>query len=114
MAGFTIDIANALVNLWGAWRKDREFQAWLRLVLSTVYSGIIAMLVATGGALTSGTRTSVAIGIGLTAAGLAIFGVLLKQPEGRTLLLSLPTSVVQQYQDQVNKGTSTIEPAVKK
>ncbi len=114
MAGFTIDIANALVNLWGVWKKDKEFQAWLRLVLSTVYSGVIAMLVATGGALTSGTRTSVAVGIGLTAAGLAIFGVLLKQPEGRSLLLSLPTSVVEQYQDQVAKGTSTIEPAVKK
>ncbi len=106
---FTIDIANALVNLWSAWRKDKEFQAWIRLILSTGYSGVIAFLGIDGAVLLSGAHWLTALGSGLLAAASAITGVLLRSPQGKKLMLSLPEPVVEEVQKAQGQVTINTE-----
>lgn len=104
-----LDIGNLLVNLWKTWKEDREFQAWVKMVMSTVYSGVIAFLGTMGAKLVSGSPTAISLGYGMVAAASAILGVMLISPQARSLILKLPTPVVSQYQQDANAGMSTIE-----
>lgn len=103
------DLGNLLVNLWKVWREDREFQAWVRLVLSTIYSGVVAFLGVDGAALVAGVFWLKALGMGLVATAVAISGILLRSPQGKSLMLSLPPSVVAEVQQAQEAGQVTIE-----
>lgn len=94
-----LDLGNTLVNLWSAWHKDREFQAWVKLVLSTIYSGFLGMFGSWGAALISGKAAWVAFGYGLCGSTVGVLTVLLRSPQSRGLIISSPTEVVKQYQD---------------
>ena len=92
------DLGNLLVNLWKTWKEDREFQAWVKLVLSTIYSGFLGLTGAWGTALVSGSRSWVAFGYGLLGCGSSVLMVLLKSKQAHGLLISAPQTVVKQYQ----------------
>jgi hypothetical protein len=111
MIGF--DLGTSLVDLWGVWKKDKEFQAWIRLILSTVYSAIIAFLGVDGAVLVAGQHWLVAMGSGFVAASVSITGILLRDPQGKKLMLSLPEPVVAQVQIAENKGQVTINTEAK-
>lgn len=103
-----VDLGSALVNLWGVWKRDREFQAWIRLIVSTAYSGVIAFLGTDGALLVAGVFWLKALGSGMVAASVAITGVLLRSPQGKSLVLSLPPAVVEEVQKAQDKGQVTI------
>lgn len=94
------DLGNLLVNLWKTWKQDREWQAWLRLILSITFSGIIALTGVTGEQLAAGTVWLVSLGYGLVAASISMTTVLLTSPQGRSLVTSLPQSVIRDYQEK--------------
>jgi hypothetical protein len=78
--------------------------------MSTIYSGVIAFLGTDGAALILGVFWMKAMGSGMVAAAVAITSVLLRAPQGKSLMLSLPGSVVKDVQDAEGKGQVTIEP----
>ena len=95
-----LDLGNTLVNLWMAWRKDKEFQEWVKLVLSTAYSAFLGLFGSWGTALIAGSKPWIAFGYGLCGATVSVLTVLLRSPQARGLLISAPQSVVKQYQDE--------------
>lgn len=103
-----LDFGAVLVNLWKFWKQDQELQAWIKLGLSTFYSGFIAFTGVCGAGLSAGGRWSVSIGSGLLACSVAVLAVLLRSPQARSLMLSVPQSVIEKYQDA--QGQTTIEP----
>ena len=105
------DLGNMLVNLWAAWRKDKEFQDWIRLLLSCHFSGFIAFTGAWGGALMVGKAPWFAFGSGLVACAVAIFTVLLRMKQGRSLMIVVPTQVEQSYE---SAGQTVVNPVEKK
>lgn len=92
------DLGNLLVNLWKTWREDREWQAWLKLILSTIYSGVLGLMGAWGAALIAHAMPWVAFGSGLLGCAASILSCLLSSPQARSLVLSVPQGVVKQYQ----------------
>jgi hypothetical protein len=104
-----LDLGAALVNLWKAWKEDREFQAWIKLVMSTVYSAVIAFLGTDGLCLVAGMHWLLALGSAMVATAVSIAGVLLRAPQGRSLILSIPMPVTKAIQDAENSGQVTIE-----
>lgn len=104
----SLNIGMALVNLWKEWKVDKEWQAWLKLVLSTGYSAVIAFLGTDGIMLMAGVHWLTALGTAMLATAVSIVGVLLRQPQGRSLMLSLPANVVAEYQKAENSGEVTI------
>jgi uncharacterized membrane protein len=108
-----LDLGAMLVNLWITWKKDREFQAWVRLVISTIYSGIIAFLGTDGALLIAHVNWLVALGSGMVAAATSISGILLRSPQGKSLMLSLPREVVTDIQKSQNDGEVTINTGAK-
>lgn len=96
--GLVLDLPGALVKLYQVIRQDRELADWVRLVLSTVYSGLIGTLGVTGILLTQHTGASVAIGTGLISGAVCVLTVLLRMPQGRGLLIAMPTDVEHQYE----------------
>lgn len=105
----TFDLGNVLVNLWSSWKRDKEWQAWLRLILSTIYSGVIAFLGTDGLALVAGAHWLVALGSGMIAAAASVTGVLLSTQQGRSISLSLPRAVVTEVQKEQNDGQVNIQ-----
>jgi hypothetical protein len=102
--GLVFDLPGALVQLYGVIKKDQQLAAflgritdWVKLILSCVFSGLIALLGAWGAALLSHSTPWVAFGYGLGGSAVAIFTVLLRMPQGRSLMLAVPKSTVEQY-----------------
>lgn len=95
LAALIPGIGDIFVNLWSAWRKDRELQAWIRLGLSTFYSGLISFLTTTGFQLIHHIPWPIAIGMGLVVSAGAIFTVLTVSPQGRSLVIKLPAPVAE-------------------
>jgi hypothetical protein len=106
----TFDIGNLLVNLWKVWKEDREFQNWVKLGLSCGFSGFIALTGTWGGALVAHSQPWVAFGLGLCACAVAVFTVLVRMPQGKSLLIAVPSEVAKQYA----AAGQTIEEPVKK
>lgn len=106
------DVANALVNLWGTWKKDRELQAWMRLFISTFYSGFISLCGTMGLALIAKTGFMVSLGIGMVSCSVSVLSVMLRLPQGRSLMLSINQEVVKEYQKPEGE-TVIIGPDVK-
>lgn len=106
-----LDLGDVLVNLWKAWKQDRELQAWIRLLLSTAYSGFIALAGVWGGALAAGKPMVPSFGLGLLASSVAVLGVLLRDPRARSLLLSVPAPVIKEFQE--TQGQTFIGPEKK-
>lgn len=92
------DVGNVLVNVWKVWKEDREFQAWVKMVMSTVYSGFIAFTGTTGIALVAKTSPWVAVGSGLIACAVSVFSVMLRYPQAKSLMISVPGEVEKQYE----------------
>ena len=93
------DLPGAAVQLYNVIRKDRELADWIRLVLSCIFSGIVALTGAWGGALVAHTQPWVAFGVGLVACSVSIMSVLLRMRQGRSLMISVPSQVEKQYED---------------
>jgi hypothetical protein len=104
----SLNLAMALVNLWREWKVDREWQAWLKLIVSTVYSAVIAFLGTDGICLLAGMHWLTALGSAMLATAVSIVGVVLRVPQGRSLILSLPPNVVAEYQKAEQAGETTI------
>lgn len=92
------DLGSMLVNLYGTIRKDRELQDWFRLILSSVFSGFIAFTGTWGAVLMAGKPAWFAFGSGLCACSTAVFTIMLRMKQGRSLMIAAPGSVVEQYQ----------------
>jgi hypothetical protein len=105
---FTIDVAGALVKLYTTLKRDKELMNWLNLFISTFYSGLIAFLGIDGAMLIAGKTALLAKGYGLVSAATAILGVVLRSPQGRSMVLSLPQKAVVDYQEAVKEGQVTI------
>lgn len=102
------DVGNVLVNLWKIWKEDREWQAWIRLILSTIYSAIISFSFATGTAILSGKSGLLATGYGLLGLATGISATLLRSPQTRGMVFSLPTGAVDKNATAPNsQGTFT-------
>jgi hypothetical protein len=108
---FIIDLPGAAVKLYSVIRSDRELQDWLKLILSSVFSGVIALTGIWGGALVIHTAPWIAFGMGLCAGAVAVFTVLMRMPQGRSLMVVVPTQVEQQYEAA---GQTVEEPVTKK
>lgn len=106
-----LDLGNVLVNLYKFWKQDAETQAWVKLLLSTGFSAFIALTGATGSALVAKQPAPIAVGMGLIACAVSVLSVLLRAPQGRSLMLSVPQGVVKQY--QAPEGQTIIEPTKK-
>jgi len=104
----SLNLGMALVNLWKEWKVDREWQAWLKLIVSTVYSAVIAFLGTEGIMLMAGVAWGKALGTAMLATAVSIVGVTLRVPQGRSLMLSLPPDVVAEYQKAEQSGEVTI------
>jgi hypothetical protein len=108
---FILDLPGAAVKLYQVIRADRELQDWLRLIFSCGFSGFIALTGTWGGALVAHSQPWVAFGLGLCACAVAVFTVLLRMPQGRSLMIAVPSSVAQQ---QIEAGQTIEEPVAKK
>lgn len=93
----SLDLANALTNLYLGLRRDKELMAWLGLILSCWFSGWVAFAGVTGGMLASGQGVWVSVGGGLSANATVVLGVLLRSKQARTLLLTVPARVIEEY-----------------
>ena len=93
------DVAGALVKLYQVIRQDRELQAWIKLILSTFYAGLLGLLGGWGGALLAGKAAWWAFGAGLMSSATGVFTVLLRSPQARSLWIVAPQSVVSKYQE---------------
>lgn len=105
------DVAGALVSLYGVIRKDHELQDWLRLILSSVFSGFIALTGVWGAALVAHVTPWPAFGSGLCACATAVLTILLRMKQGRSLMIAMPNEVEKQYEAA---GQSIVEPVDKK
>lgn len=94
------DLGNVLVNLYEAWKQDRELQAWIKLGLSSFYSAYLGLTGAWGAALVVHQSPWAAFGMGLMGSAVSTLTVLLNSPQARSLILSSPQSIVTQYQAQ--------------
>ena len=108
---FILDLPGAAVSLYSAIRSDRELQDWLRLILSSAFSGVIAMTGTWGGMLMTHSQPWIAFGGGLCAFAVAVFTVLMRMPQGRSLMVAVPTQVEKQYEAA---GQTIEEPVTKK
>ena len=95
---FNLDLAGAAVTLYKTIREDRELQDWLRLILSCVFSGFVALTGTWGSLLVSHQGPWMAFGGGLCACAVAVLTVLLRMKQGRSLMIAAPSSVVVEYQ----------------
>ena len=102
------DLPGAAVSLYRVIRTDRELADWVRLVLSCVFSGFIALTGSWGIALVAHVTPWVAFGTGLIACAVSVFSVLLRMKQGRTLMISVPGDVEKQYED-VNQSVTEPE-----
>lgn len=93
-----LDLGDILVNLYKVWKQDRELQAWIKLGLSTFYSGFLGFTGAWGSALVAHVNPWVAFGAGLLGCSTSVLSCLLVSPQARSLILSVPQDVVKQYQ----------------
>lgn len=92
------DLPGAAVSLYKVIRTDRELADWVRLILSSVFSGFIALTGTWGIALIAHSNPWVAFGSGLIACAVSVFSVVLRMKQGRTLLISVPGEVEKQYE----------------
>lgn len=92
------DLPGAAVALYKAIRQDRELQDWLRLVLSCGFSGFIALTGTWGALLLAHDPAWYSFGGGLGACAVAVFTVLLRMKQGRSLMVVAPTATVKQYE----------------
>lgn len=104
------DLGNLLVNLWKAWKEDRELQDWIRLFLSCGFSGFLGLTGTWGALLMAHEPAWYAFGGGLCACAVSVLTVLLRMKQGRALMVAAPTSVVQTYQ---KTNETVIEPEAK-
>lgn len=95
---FPLDLGNALANLYTTLRRDKELLAWLALFMCCFFSAWISGAGVMGGMLMADKPLLMAVGGGLSASAASVMGVLLRHPQGRKLLLSVPQSVVEKYQ----------------
>jgi len=87
-----------------------EVQNWIRLLLSVFFSAFISFLGPCGFLLVAGKPWSVAVGYGMIFTSVCVFSLLLRSPQGRTLMLVVPQSVTKAYQEGVDgQGTTVIE-----
>lgn len=105
----SLDLPGALVKLYTTIKRDAELMAWLGLFLSCFFSAWVARWGAEGAMLLAGQSELMARGGGLVAGATSVLGVLLRSPQARTLLLSLPQDVVRKYQE--TQGGTIIGPA---
>ena len=99
------NLAGTLSQLYITMRKDAELQAWLRLFVSLVVSGVVSFSGMTGLALMAGKGGADAIGVGLFSLAAAWFGVCSISPQGRYLIQSLPKGFVEQIQEHPDQVT---------
>ena len=96
--GLVLDLPGAAVKLYQVIRQDRELADWIRLVLSTVYSGAIGTLGTIGIMLVSHASWPVSIGTGLIAGTVSVVTVLLRMKQGRSLMIAMPSDVEKAYE----------------
>ena len=99
---FTLDLANLGVGLYRVWKEDRELQAWIKLVLSLAFSGVISFLGVSGQQLYATHVWAVSVGAGFIASATSMLSVLLASPQGRSLVTSVPQSIIKDYQGGPN------------
>lgn len=92
------DLPGAAVQLYKVVRQDRELADWVRLVLSSIFSGVIALMGAWGGALVAHVVPWVAFGTGLVAAAVSVLTVVLRMKQGKSLFISIPGDVEHEYE----------------
>jgi hypothetical protein len=92
------DLPGAAVSLYKVIRQDRELADWVRLILSSVFSGFIALTGAWGIALVAHTQPWSAFGTGLIACAVSVMTVVLRMKQGRSLMISVPGEVEKQYE----------------
>ena len=92
------DLPGAAVSLYKVIRTDRELADWVRLILSSIFSGFIALTGTWGIGLVAHQLPWVAFGEGLIACAVSVFSVVLRMKQGRTLLISIPGDVEKQYE----------------
>ena len=92
------DLPGAAVQLYKVVRQDRELADWVRLVLSSIFSGVIALMGAWGGALVAHVAPWVAFGTGLVAAAVSVLTVVLRMKQGKSLFISIPGDVEREYE----------------
>jgi len=105
-----LDLGSAAVLLYKTVRQDRELADWVRLILSSVFSGFIALTGTWGIGLVAHQLPWVAFGEGLIACAVSVFSVVLRMKQGRTLLISIPSDVEKQYEIE---NQSVSEPEAK-
>jgi hypothetical protein len=92
------DLPGAAVSLYKVIRQDRELADWVRLVLSTIFSGFIALTGTWGIGLVAHQLPWIAFGEGLIACAASVMAVLLRMKQGRSLMISVPSDVEKQYE----------------
>ena len=92
------DLPGAAVQLYKVIRQDRELADWVRLVLSSVFSGFIALTGTWGIGLVAHQLPWVAFGEGLIACAVSVLSVVLRMKQGRSLMISVPGEVEKQYE----------------
>lgn len=105
-----IDPLDAIVKAVFLWRDEREREQWIRLIMSIAFSDIIAFFVVVGTSLVATREWTVSIGSGMIIVATITLALLLKSPLASKLTLVLTPEETEAYQQQLNKGLTTIEP----
>jgi hypothetical protein len=92
------DLPGAAVQLYKVIRQDRELADWIRLILSSIFSGFIALTGVWGGSLMAHTPPWAAFGTGLVASAVSVLTVVLRMKQGKSLFISIPGEVERDYE----------------
>lgn len=100
------DLASAGVQLFAWWRGAKQLKAWLSLLASMVFSGVIAFLSGMGSALVAGKSFLVSFGWGELAAAGVLLALFVRSPLTRGLLIVVPAEASKALEEL---DTNTIE-----
>ena len=102
---FSLDLGQFVVSIVAAWSDAKTAHAWMRLVFSMIFSGVIAYYGAAGAALISGTSELLAKGYGYLAVAVSLLSVFVASPLTRGMMISIPQSVVKRLHEQAAQTT---------
>ncbi len=92
-------MAGGLVKLYQVVRQDRELQAWIKLLLSTFYSGLVTFMTATGTAGLAHDSPFISVCYGLLASSGAIVAVLMRAPQTRGMFFRVSVAATKASTD---------------
>jgi len=80
-------------------KEDEEIRAWLKFLFELGFSALIGFLTGSGGALTAGSPTAMAIGAGFLGAAAGMVSVFLHSRKSFGLMISVPKQITEKLHE---------------